>query len=143
MKLNEKLEYLLMRNHVSKIEFAKSVGITHRAFYYYLTDNRTPRKDILQRIADKLGVTPEFLTDDNADLELSADERFIKTLLDSGKSNSGAVKFLEESKGLFAGNSISDEDKEFLIKCLNEIYLDSRKNGKSGKSGKSGKNGKK
>lgn len=128
MKLNEKLEYLLARKRVSKTEFAQSVGITYRAFFYYLTGERKPRKDILRRIADNLDVTAEFLADDNAELELTADERFIKTLLDSGKSSAGAIKFFEESKGLFAGNSISDEDKEFLIKCLNEIYLDSRKN---------------
>ncbi|MCH5195190.1 MAG: helix-turn-helix transcriptional regulator [Oscillospiraceae bacterium] len=132
MKLSEKLEYLLTRKRISKTEFAKSVGITYRAFNYYITENRRPRKDILKRMADELGVTAEFLSDDNADLELSADEKFIKTLLDSGKTSAGAIKFLEESKGLFAGNSISDEDKEFLIRTLNEIYLDSRKNNKNG-----------
>lgn len=131
VKLSEKLEYLLTRKRISKTEFAKSVGITYRAFNYYITENRRPRKDILKRMADELGVTAEFLSDDNADLELSADERFIKTLLDSGKTSAGAIKFLEESKGLFAGNSISDEDKEFLIRTLNEIYLDSRKKGKN------------
>lgn len=129
MKLNEKLEYLIARKRINKTEFAQSVGITYRAFFYYLTGNRKPRKDILKRMADKLDVTAEFLIDDTAELELTADERFIKALQDSGKTTTGAVKFLEETKGLFAGNSISDEDKEFLINCLNEIYLDSRKNG--------------
>lgn len=128
MKLSEKLEYLLTRKRMNKTEFAQSVGITYRAFNYYSTGKRRPRKDILARMADKLGVTAEFLSDDSAELELSAEERFIKTLHDSGKSSSGAIRFLEETKGLFAGNSISDEDKEFLIQCLNEIYLDSRGN---------------
>lgn len=133
MKLGEKLEYLLARKRINKTDFAKTVGITHRALYYYLTEDRRPRKDILKRMADELGVKTEFLADDSAELELSVDERFIKTLLDSGKTNAGAIKFLEESKGLFAGNSLSDEDKEFLIKCLNEIYLDSRKKAENAK----------
>lgn len=130
MKLGEKLEYLLARKHFGKTEFANSIGVTYRSFNYYITDYRRPRKEVAERMAERLGVTKEFLMDDNADLELTVEERLIKTLVDSGRANSGAIKFLRESKGLFAGNTISDEDKEFLIKALNEIYQDSRKNGK-------------
>lgn len=127
MKLGEKLEYLLARKRLNKADFAKNVGVTNRALYYYISGERLPRKKVLKRMAEELGVEEEFLANDKIELELTSDERFIKTLLESGKTNAGAVKFLEESKGLFAGNSISNEDKEFLINCLNEIYLDSRK----------------
>lgn len=127
MKLGEKLEYLLARKRLNKADFAKNVGVTNRALYYYISGERLPRKKVLKQMAEELGVEEEFLANDKIELELTSDERFIKTLLESGKTNAGAVKFLEESKGLFAGNSISNEDKEFLINCLNEIYLDSRK----------------
>ncbi len=130
MKISEKLEYLLTRQRISRTDFVKKVGITYRALYYYLKDKRKPRKAILKRMADELGVTPEFLSNDNIDIELTAEDKLLKTLMNSGKRCTGAVKFFEETKGLFAGNSISDEDKDLMIRCLNEIYTDCRK-GKS------------
>lgn len=130
MKISEKLEYLLTKKRISRTDFARSVGITYRALYYYLNGDRKPRKEILKRMSDELGVTPEFLLDDSIEIELSAEDKLLKTLMDNGKRSTGAIRFIEETKGLFAGNSFSNEDKELLIECLNEIYLDSLK-GKS------------
>lgn len=127
MKFNEKLDILLSRRNLKRVEFADKVGITYRAFAYYMSDTRKPRKGVLERIARELKVTPEFLLDDSAELELSREERFIKSISDSGKSTAEAEKFLSQSRGLFAGNTLSDEDKQHLMKCLTEIYEDSRK----------------
>lgn len=127
MKLNEKLEILLNRRNIRRVDFADKVGITYRAFAYYMSDTRKPRKAILEKIAKELNVTPEFLMDDNKDLELTLEESFIRKVTANGKKTSEATKFLSQSKGLFAGNSLSDEDKYNLMRCLNEIYEDSRK----------------
>lgn len=126
MKMNEKIELLLNRRHIKKNDFADSVGITYRAFANYLSESRSPRKAILERIADALDTTPEFLLDDNQELELTAEERFLKRVSDSGRDTTDAEKFLTQSRGLFAGNKLSDDDKEFLLECLTEIYNDSR-----------------
>lgn len=127
MKFYEKLDILLGRRNIKRVEFADRIGITYRAFAYYMSDTRKPRKGVLDRIARELKVTPEFLLDDKQELELSQEEKFIKSMSDSGKSTTEAEKFLSQSRGLFAGNSLSDEDKQHLMKCLTEIYEDSRK----------------
>ena len=127
MKLNEKLDILLTRRNIRRVDFAESVGITYRAFAYYMSDTRKPRRGILEKIAKELNVTPEFLLDDNKDLELTLEESFIKRITENGKNPAEATKFLSQSKGLFAGNSLSDEDKYNLMRCLTEIYEDSRK----------------
>lgn len=127
MKLNEKLDLLLARNHFKRVDFAKKIGITYRAFAYYMNATRTPRKSVLERIAKELDVTTEFLLDDDAELELTQEEKFIKSMAQNGQNTSEAVRFLSQSKGLFAGNALSDEDKESLMRCLTEIYEDSRK----------------
>ena len=64
MKMNEKLDIMLSRRHLKRVEFAESIGITYRAFAYYMTGSRKPRKSVLERMAAKLEVTPEFLLDD-------------------------------------------------------------------------------
>lgn len=127
MKMNEKIEIMLGRKRIRKTDFADKVGVTYRAFAYYMNGSRTPRGEILGRIAQQLDLTPEFLLDDSKELELTIEERFIKRVCAGGRDQSDAVKFLSQSRGLFAGNSLSDEDKEFLLECLTEIYNDSRK----------------
>lgn len=127
MKMNEKIELLLNRRHIKKVDFADSVGITYRAFANYMSESRTPRPQILARIAQALDTTPEFLTDETKELQLTAEERFLKRINGSGKDITDAERFLSTSRGLFAGNDLSDEDKEHLLACLTEIYNDSRK----------------
>ena len=130
MKMNEQLDILLNRKRIRRVDFAESVGITYRAFAYYMSDTRRPRKSVLERIAKELDVTPEFLADDNIDMELTLEEHFIKRITDRGNDPTAAMKFLVQSRGLLAGNSLSEEDKSNLMRCLTEIYEDSLKNGK-------------
>ncbi len=126
MQMNEKIEIMLGRMRVRKTDFAKDVGITYRAFANYMNGSRKPKRDILARIAEKLGLTPEFLSDDEKELELTIEERFIKRVCVSDRDKAAAMQFLTESRGLFAGNSLSDDDKEALFRCLMEIYEDSK-----------------
>ncbi len=128
MKMNEKIEIMLGRKRIRKTDFAESVGVTYRAFANYMNGSRRPRADTLNKIAEQLQVTPEFLKDDEQELELTIEERFIKRVCASDADKAQAAQFLAQSRGLFAGNSLNDEDKEALLKCLLEIYEDSRKN---------------
>ena len=128
MKMNEKLEIMLSRKRIKKTDFAHSIGITYRAFANYLNGTRNPRAETLQKIADQLQLTPEFLKDDSQELELTVEEQFIRKICASDADKAQAAQFLAQSRGLFAGNTLNSEDKESLIKCLMEIYEDSRDN---------------
>ena len=114
MKMNEKLEIMLSRKRIKKTDFAHSIGITYRAFANYLNGTRNPRAETLQKMADQLQLTPE--------------EQFIRKICASDADKAQAAQFLAQSRGLFAGNTLNSEDKESLIKCLMEIYEDSRDN---------------
>lgn len=128
MKMNEKLEIMLSRKRIKKTDFAHSIGITYRAFANYLNGTRNPREETLQKMADQLQLTPEFLKDDSQELELTVEEQFIRKICASDADKAQAAQFLAQSRGLFAGNTLNSEDKESLIKCLMEIYEDSRDN---------------
>lgn len=128
MKMNEKLEIMLSRKRIKKTDFAHSIGITYRAFANYLNGTRNPRAETLQKMADQLQLTPEFLKDDSQELELTVEEQFIRKICASDADKAQAAQFLTQSRGLFAGNTLNSEDKESLIKCLMEIYEDSRDN---------------
>ena len=126
MTLIEKMDILLARRRIRKGDFAESIGVTYRAFAYYMSGTRKPRKSVLDRIAKELEVTPEFLLDDSVSIELTSEERFIRKISERGVDPTDAMRFLSSSRGLFAGNSLSAEDKEHLMRCLEEIYEDSR-----------------
>lgn len=128
MKMNEKLEIMLSRKRIKKTDFAHSIGITYRAFANYLNGTRNPRAETLQKMADQLQLTPEFLKDDSQELELTVEEQFIRKICASDADKAQAAQFLAQSRGLFAGNTLNSEDKESFIKCLMEIYEDSRDN---------------
>lgn len=128
MKMNEKLEIMLSRKRIKKTDFAHSIGITYRAFANYLNGTRNPRAETLQKMADQLQLTSEFLKDDSQELELTVEEQFIRKICASDADKAQAAQFLAQSRGLFAGNTLNSEDKESLIKCLMEIYEDSRDN---------------
>ncbi len=128
MKMNEKLEIMLSRKRIKKTDFAHSIGITYRAFANYLNGTRNPRAETLQKMADQLQLTPEFLKDDSQELELTVEEQFIRKICASDADKAQAAQFIAQSRGLFAGNTLNSEDKESLIKCLMEIYEDSRDN---------------
>ena len=128
MKMNEKREIMLSRKRIKKTDFAHSIGITYRAFANYLNGTRNPRAETLQKMADQLQLTPEFLKDDSQELELTVEEQFIRKICASDADKAQAAQFLAQSRGLFAGNTLNSEDKESLIKCLMEIYEDSRDN---------------
>ena len=124
MKMNEKLEIMLSRKRIKKTDFAHSIGITYRAFANYLNGTRNPRAETLQKMADQLQLTPEFLKDDSQELELTVEEQFIRKICASDADKAQAAQFLAQSRGLFAGNTLNSEDKESLM----EIYEDSRDN---------------
>lgn len=127
MKMNEKIEIMLGRKRMKKTDFAQSIGVTYRAFANYMNGSRRPRADTLNKIAEQLQLTPEFLRDDEQELELTIEERFIRRVCASDADKAQAAQFLAQSRGLFAGNALNPEDKEALFKCLLEIYEDSRK----------------
>ncbi len=129
MTIDEKLDIILNRRKIKRVEFAESVGITYRAFAYYMSGTRKPRHGILERIAKKLDVSTEFLLDDNQTIELTKEEELFRKMAKRGVDTSEAERFLSKSRGLFAGNALSDDDKANLMRCLAEIYEDSRNNG--------------
>lgn len=113
-----------------KTEYAASIDITYRALANYISGAREPKKDILTKLAKSFNVSPDVLTDDSVSLKLSREEEFLRRAGGRLRDRTHAIEYLEQSRGLFAGNSLSDDDKEALFACLEEIYFDAKKSAK-------------
>lgn len=129
MTFGEKMRLLRKRYELTQEELAVKIGTTIRAIRYYETDKRFPQKNILDKLALFFNVPIELLTDDSEIIELTKEEQFIERAKhdDRFKGKSNAQKFLERSKGLFAGGELSEEDKDALFESLAEIYFDAKK----------------
>lgn len=122
MTLQEKLEILIRRKGVTKTEIAAMSGITYRALANYISGGRRPRRVILAKMAEILGVEPEFLLNDQQGLILSSEERFIFNANSSESAVNTAISLLEETRKVFGGE-LSSKDKQAVFSCVSEIYF--------------------
>ena len=127
MVLGEKLGILIGRKDVSKTDFAEKIGITYRGLANYLNGSRKPKKDVLTKIANELGVSVEFLTDDSKSLILDSKERFVFNSTSDANSIREAAEYLEKGKQIFEQSNINQEDKKALFACLTEMYFNAAK----------------
>ncbi len=123
MTFKEKIEILLIRKGYKKTEFAEKIGITYRALANYLAGTRTPKKTIMSKIEEELGVTASFLLDDNQSLLLNSVESFYYNCSKDSVEADKALDLLNSCKALFSGSGLTPEDKQALFSCITEIYF--------------------
>ncbi len=125
MTFRDKIEIILHRKGYKKTEFAEKLGITYRALANYMSGSRRPRKQIMKKIEEELSVTSDFLFDDNQNLILNSEERFLYTSSPDSIDTDKAMSLLDQSRALFSGDGLTIADKQSLFSCLTEIYFDS------------------
>ena len=58
---SERLIALMKQNEINQKELAQNAGVTESAMSYYVKGDRTPRSDVLTRIAKALETTTDYL----------------------------------------------------------------------------------
>ena len=58
---SERLIALMKQNRINQKELAQKAGVTESAMSYYVKGDRTPRSDVLTRIAKALETTTDYL----------------------------------------------------------------------------------
>jgi transcriptional regulator with XRE-family HTH domain len=66
----QRLERLCHEKSISRIELGRRIGVTGPAISQFVHGARTPRLDTVARIAGALGIRPELLLKDIAELHL-------------------------------------------------------------------------
>lgn len=128
LTFKNKIEILLHRKGYKKTEFAEKLDITYRALANYLAGTRRPKKQILEKIEKELGVTSDFLFDNNQNLVLDNIETFFYNASEESTDIDKAMDLLTRSKELFSGDGLTGEDKQALFSVFTEIYFENRGN---------------
>ncbi len=102
---------------ITQMELAKAAGVTVRTIQNYeLGDRRPSNMETIQKIADALSTSTEYLLGSTGIYVAEARER----------GGIGAARDLEalvsEVTGLFAGGSLSEDAIEGAMKAINDAY---------------------
>ena len=117
MQFGEKLRLLRSRKGWSQSKAAEAIGVSLRTFQNYESCRMYPKQTaVYGRIAELFHVSADYLLTDeeNKSVEEPAD--------------TGVHSLLYQANALFAGGALSDEDKEKVIRTLNDLYWKAKDN---------------
>jgi len=125
MLFGEKLRQLRLANGYTQEKTAGGLGVTVRAYQNYEACRVYPKSSaILGKVAAMFNVTADYL--------LSDEDRYIMDA--SARGGSRARKdvsaLVTELGGFFAGGEFSEDDKDKVMKTINDLYWKAKDNNK-------------
>lgn len=117
MVFKDRLKEKRLEAGLTQVELAGKAGVTTRTIQNYELGNRKPANmEVIQRIADALNTTTEYLLGSNGAYVVEAQER------GGAKAARDIEELVSEVTGLFAGGELSEEAIEGAMKALNDAY---------------------
>ena len=117
MGFGEKLRELRIKQRMTQAEFGEALGITARSVINYETGKRIPKDmGFYKKVSERFNVPLDSLINEH-------EEFAAKAYAEGGvKGKNQAETLISEAGALFAGGSLTDEDKEAVFMALQEAY---------------------
>lgn len=123
MQFGEKLRELRAKHKWSQSEAAEQIGVSLRTYQNYESCKMYPKQTALYgRIAELYQVSTDYLLTDEDHYIMDAEAR------GGQKSRRDVESLIQDANALFAGGELSEEDKEKVIRTLNDLYWKARDN---------------
>ena len=125
MLFGEKVKQLRKEKGLTQTELAKAVGVTLRTVQNYEGKNLFPKnQDVVNKLCVVLGTNPDYL--------ITYNDIFINEAYENGgtRSRHQAEKIISDVSAFFSGGEISDEDRDEVMKCIQEAYWESKEKNK-------------
>ena len=117
MVFKERLKEKRMEAGLTQVQLAEKAGVTARTIQNYELGNRKPSNmEVIQKIADALNTTTEYLLGSSGTYVVEAHEK------GGSKAARDIEQLVSEVTGLFAGGEVSEESLEGAMKALNDAY---------------------
>lgn len=117
MVFKERLKEKRMEAGLTQVQLAEKAGVTARTIQNYELGNRKPSNmEVIQKIADALNATTEYLLGSSGTYVVEAHEK------GGSKAARDIEQLVSEVTGLFAGGELSEESLEGAMKALNDAY---------------------
>lgn len=108
---SDRVTALMKKRGLSQKELAAKAGVTESAMSYYVNGFRTPRSDVLTRIAKELGTTTDYLLGTSDEITHEENKELLYLQRNLGKLDPERLKKAEALlKTVF--DDIFDDDSE-------------------------------
>ena len=125
MLFGEKLRQLRLANGYTQVKTANDLGVTVRAYQNYEACRVYPKSTLVfGKIASMFNVTADYLLSDEDRYIIDASER------GGSKARKDVAVLVTELGGFFAGGEFSEEDKDKVMKTINDLYWKAKENNK-------------
>ena len=116
MAFAERLKTARLQAGLSQDKLSSALGISKRTIINYESGETLPSSDKLPIIAKYFGVSIESLISEN--------EEFVALAYEKGGRRSAreAEELVTEVSGLFAGGRLSEEEKDTVMKAIQNAY---------------------
>ena len=116
MAFAERLKAARLQAGLSQDKLSAALGISKRTIINYESGETLPSSEKLPIIANFFGVSIESLISEN--------EEFIALAYEKGGSRSAreAKELVTEVSGLFAGGRLSEEEKDTVMRAIQNAY---------------------
>lgn len=122
MTFGEKLKDLRLAKQMTPDDLAKRIGTSRRTIYRYESGDCYPRdRDVYYKLAEIFSVNVNYLLAENEEFMTEVGEMYGR------KGQVQAEKILGQTRELFAGGTLSDEEKVAFLTEMQMIFLDSKK----------------
>lgn len=117
MVFKERLKQKRVEAGMTQVQLAQGAGVTARTIQNYELGTRKPSNmEVVQKIADVLHTTTEYLLGSSGTYVVEAHEK------GGAQSARDIEQLVSEVTGLFAGGELSEESLEGAMKALNDAY---------------------
>ena len=125
MEFYEKIREGRSKAGLTQEEFAKAIGVSLRTVTNYESGERYPKKrETYYTIAEVLKVDVNYLLTEDEEFLLDADRQY------GSKGTRQAQALIDEISGLFAGGEMAEEDKDVMMKAIQDAYWISKEKNK-------------
>lgn len=120
MEFKEKILSLRQRYSMSQNDLAEAIGVSRKSIQFYEAGERYPKKAILEKISEVFNVSMDYL--------VSSEELFVIEASDAGgrRGRISAEQLVENAAALFAGGEMSDDDKDKIMKAIQDAYWEAK-----------------
>lgn len=130
-RFGEKVRDTRVALKLGQEQLGNLVGVSRRTIVSYETGGKYPRENTLRKLAQALGVTQFYLLHDEIDDPSAGiqEEPFIQEARDIyGKKGADELaKVLQANEALFAGGTLSEDQKDMFYEAITRAYFINKK----------------
>ena len=121
MQFGDKFRQERKKQGLTQKEAAQGLGINVRMITRYENNLAFPRtKEAYKKIADFFDVDVNYLLTEDEEFAVEASEKY------GSRGMKQARALLDDMSGLFAGGTLSDEDRDTVMKAMQDIYWEAK-----------------